>query len=41
MDMLCKYEYATSLRGNIVTHPNIEIGIDVADKSPFLLGHIT
>ena len=41
MDILYKYKEAFSLRDEIGTCPNIEIGIDVTDKSPFLLGHIT
>ena len=41
MDMLCKYKEAFSLRDEIGTCPNIEVEIDVADKSPFLLDHIT
>ena len=40
MDMLYKYEEAFSLRDEIGTFPNIEVEIDVTDKSPFLLGHI-
>ena len=40
MDMLYKYKEAFSLRDKIGTCPNIEVGIDVTDKSPFLLGHI-
>ena len=28
------------LRHKIGTYPNIEVGIDVTDKSPFLLDHI-
>ena len=38
--MLYRYKEAFSLRDEIGTHPNIEVGIDVTDKSPFLLGHI-
>ena len=41
MDMLYKYKEAFSLRDEIGTCPNIEVGIDVTDKSPFLLDHIT
>ena len=41
MDMLYKYKEAFSLRDEIGTCPNIEVGIDVMDKSPFLLDHIT
>ena len=40
MDMLFKYKEAFSLRDEIGTCLNIEVGIDVTDKSPFLLGHI-
>ena len=40
MDMLYKYKEAFSLRDEIGTCPNIEVGIDVTDKSSFLLGHI-
>ena len=40
MDMLYKYNKAFSLRGEIRTFPNIEVEIDVTDKSPFLLDHI-
>ena len=36
MDMLYKYKEAFSLRDEIGTCPNIEVGIDVTDKSPFL-----
>ena len=36
MDMLYKYKGAFSLRDEIGTCPNIEVGIDVMDKSPFL-----
>ena len=40
-DMLYKYKEAFSLRDKIGTCPNIEIGIDETDKSPFLLDHTT
>ena len=40
MDMLCKYKDAFSLRDEVGTCPNIEVEIDITDKSPFLLGHI-
>ena len=40
MDMLYKYKEAFSLRDEIGTCPNIEVGIDVMDKSSFLLDHI-
>ena len=40
MDMLYKYKEAFSLRDEKGTCPSIEVGIDVTDKSPFLLGHI-
>ena len=39
-DMLYKYKEAFSLRDEIGTFPNIEAGIDMTDKSPFLLGCI-
>ena len=38
--MLYKYKKAFSLRDERGTCPNIEVGIDVTDKSPFLLDHI-
>ena len=37
MDMLYKYKEALSLRGEIGTSKNIEVDIDVTDKSPFLI----
>ena len=37
MDMLYKYKDAFSLRDKICTCPNIEVGIDVTDKSPFFI----
>ena len=37
MDMLYKYKEAFSLRDKIGTCPNIEVGIDVTDKSPFFI----
>ena len=40
MDMLYKYKEVFSLRDEIGTCPNIEVEIDVTDKSPFLLDHI-
>ena len=40
MDMLYKYKEAFSLRDEICTCPNIEVEIDITDKSPFLLDHI-
>ena len=40
MDMLYKYKDAFSLRDEIGTCPNIDVGIEVMDKSPFLLDHI-
>ena len=40
MDMLYRYKDAFSLKDEIVTCPNIEIDIEVTDKSPFLLDHI-
>ena len=36
MDMLYRYKEAFSLRDEIGTCPNIEIEIDVTEKSPFL-----
>ena len=36
MDMLYRYKEAFSLRDKIGTCPNIEVEIDVTDKSPFL-----
>ena len=41
MDMFYKYKEAFSLRDEIGTCPNIEVGIDVTHKSPFLLDHVT
>ena len=35
MDMLLKYKGAFSLRDEIGTCPNIEVEIDVTDKSPY------
>ena len=37
MDMLFKYKEAFSLRDEIGTCPNIEVEIEVTDKSPFLI----
>ena len=37
MDMLCKYKEAFRLRDEIGTCPNIAVGIDVTDKSPFFI----
>ena len=37
MDMLYKYKGAFSLRDEICTCPNIEVEIDVMDKSPFFI----
>ena len=37
MDMLFKYKKAFSLRDEIGTCPNIEVEIDVTDKSPFFI----
>ena len=39
-DMLYKHKEEFSLRDKIGMCSNIEVGIDVMDKSPFLLGHI-
>ena len=36
MDMLYKYKGAFNLRGETGTCPNIEVEIDIMDKSPFL-----
>ena len=40
MNMLYKYKDAFNLRDEIGMCPNIEVGIEVMDKSPFLLDHI-
>ena len=37
MDMLFKYKEAFSLRDEIGTSSNIEVGIDVTDKYPFFI----
>ena len=37
MDMLCKYKEAFNLRDEIGTCPNIEVEIEVTDKSPFFI----
>ena len=37
MDMLYKYKEAFSLRDEIGTGPNIEVEIEVTDKSPFFI----
>ena len=37
MDMLYKYKETFSLKDEIGTCPNIEVGIDVTDKSPFFI----
>ena len=37
MDMLYKYKEAFSLRNEISTCPNIEVEIEVTDKSPFFI----
>ena len=37
MDMLYKYKEAFSLRGEIGTCPNIEVEIEVIDRSPFFI----
>ena len=39
MDMLYEYRDVFSLRDEIGTCPNIEVEIDITDKSPFLQGH--
>ena len=38
MDMLYKYKKAFSLRDEVGTCPNIEVGIKVMDKSSFFIG---
>ena len=38
--MLYKYKEVFSLRDEIGTFPNIEVEIDVTDRSPFWLDHI-
>ena len=40
MDMLYRYKEAFSLRHEIGTCPNIEVEIDVTDKSPCFKNHI-
>ena len=37
IDMLYKYKEAFSLRDEIGTCPNIDVRIDVTDKSPFFI----
>ena len=37
IDMLYKYEEGSSLRDEIGTCPNIEVEIDVMEKSPFFI----
>ena len=37
MDMLYKYKEAFSLRDEIGTCPNIEVELEVTDKSPFFI----
>ena len=37
MDMLYRYKDAFSLRDEISTCPNIEVEINVTDKSPFFI----
>ena len=37
IDMLYKYKEAFSLRDEIGTCPNIEVEIDVIDRSPFFI----
>ena len=39
MDILYKYKDAFSLRDERGTCPNIEVEIDVTDKSPFFISH--
>ena len=38
MDMLYKYREAFNLRDEIGTCPNIQVEIDVTDKSPYFVG---
>ena len=40
MNVLYRYKEAFSLRDEIGTCPNIEVEINVTDKSPFFIGHI-
>ena len=40
MDMLYTYKKVFSLRDEIGTCPNIEVEINVTDRSPFFIGHI-
>ena len=37
MDMLYRYREAFNLRDEIGTHPNIEVEINITDKSPFII----
>ena len=37
MDMLYKYKEAFSLRDEIGTYPNLEVEINVTDRSPFFI----
>ena len=37
MDMLYKYENAFSFRDEIDMYPNIEVEMDITDKSPFFI----
>ena len=37
MEMLYKYKEVFSQRDEIGTYPNIEVEIDVTDRSPFLI----
>ena len=37
MDMFCEYKDTFSLRDEIGTCPNIDIEIDITDKSPFFI----
>ena len=37
MDMLYKYKEKFSLRNEISTCPNIEVEIDMTDRSPFII----
>ena len=40
MNILYKYKDTFSLRDEICTCPNVEVEIDITDKSPFLLDNI-
>ena len=40
MGMLCMYKKAYSLRDDIGANPNVEVEINVVDKTPFSLDHL-